>query len=42
MDNFFKMLDRLGAVLGWIVVAIVVLAIGPILIKILSLLATFH
>ena len=42
MDNFFKMLDRLGAVLGWIVVAIVVMAIGPIIIKILSLLSTFH
>jgi len=42
MDNFFKMLDRLGAVLGWIVVAIVIMAIGPIIIKILGLLSTFH
>jgi hypothetical protein len=42
MDSFFKMLDRLGAVLGWIVVAIVIMAIGPILIKILTLLAPFH
>lgn len=41
MDNFFKMLDRLGAVLGWIVVALVVMAIGPVLIKILTLLSGF-
>lgn len=42
MDNFFKILDRLGTVLGWIVVGLVVLAIGPIIIKILTLLASFH
>jgi hypothetical protein len=42
MDNFFKVLERLGTVLGWIVVAIVVMAIGPIIVKILTLLAPFH
>ena len=42
MDNFLKILDRLGAVLGWIVVAIVVMAIGPIVIKILTMLSHFH
>jgi len=42
MDNFLKMLDRLGSILGWIVVAIVILAIGPIILKILTVLASFH
>ena len=42
MDNFLKMLDRLGTILGWIIVAIVVMAVGPILIKLLTVLGHFQ
>ena len=40
--DFFKIMERLGTVLGWIIVLIVILAVGPILLKILSVLAGFH
>ena len=34
--DFFTILDRLGTVLGWILVLIVILTLGPLLLKIVS------
>ena len=36
--EFFKIMDLLGKVLGWIVVLLAMLIVGPILLKILILL----
>ena len=37
--DFFKIMDLLGKVLGWIIVILAILVLGPILLKILTLLA---
>ena len=36
--DFFTILNRLGTVLGWILVLIVIITLGPLLLKILSVL----
>jgi len=40
--DFFKILDRAGAVLAWIIILVIVWAIGPLLLKILALLGGFQ
>lgn len=40
--DFFKILDKAGAVLAWIIILMVIWAIGPLLLKVLSILGTIH
>ena len=40
--DFFKILNTAGAILAWLIVVIVLWAIGPLLLKILSLLGGLH
>ncbi len=40
--DFFKTLEKAGAVLAWIIIVMVIWAIGPLLLKMLSLLGIIH
>ncbi len=40
--DFFKILNTAGAILAWLIILIVVWALGPLLIKILSILGVIH
>lgn len=40
--DFLKILNAFGAVLAWIIILVILWAIGPILLKILTVLSHFH
>ena len=40
--DFFKILNTAGAVLAWIIILVILWAIGPLLLKILALLGGFQ